>query len=291
MKFSKIISCFFAFYITSSLAAQNLDISDIPMVSKNKAKPAVLFVLDDSGSMDFEVLMNTNDGALWYDLNAMRFWDSSGKLFFNDNGNVDNQWKKYVYLFPNGLSSDTRMLDDSQHHGIPPTPDFAFLRSSDFNPLYYNTNINYSYWTPSNNGTTTTFYTNANTNSPLSLPRGSTTFTISSDVTIAMSKVSNWSFKFYTGMTVPAGASYYDGTWKSTATSFVVPAGKVYDVAITYYPATFYVKDPTGTDATAPDGSKLKKYEIKSGNVFPSGRTYAQELQNFASSSVLALHC
>jgi type IV pilus assembly protein PilY1 len=35
-------------------------------------------------------------------------------------------------------------------------------------------------------------------------------------------------------------------------------------------------------DAIAPDGACLIKYEIKDGNVFPSGRSYADEIQNFA---------
>ena len=35
-------------------------------------------------------------------------------------------------------------------------------------------------------------------------------------------------------------------------------------------------------DGPAGSGYKLKRYEIKSGNTFPSGRSYASELQNFA---------
>ncbi|WP_369600616.1 PilC/PilY family type IV pilus protein [Hahella sp. SMD15-11] len=37
-----------------------------------------------------------------------------------------------------------------------------------------------------------------------------------------------------------------------------------------------------GVDAIGPDGACLKKYEIKPGNTFPSGRSYADEIQNFA---------
>ena len=59
---------------------------------------------------------------------------------------------------------------------------------------------------------------------------------------------------------------------------------------IPYYPATYYVIDTTcttvdvvsGACVTTPDGKKLKRYEIKTGVTFPSGRTYAAELQNFA---------
>lgn len=47
-----------------------------------------------------------------------------------------------------------------------------------------------------------------------------------------------------------------------------------------------FVADPgkfSGVDAIAPDGSCLKKYEIKpSTTSYPSGRSYAEEMQNFA---------
>ena len=69
-----------------------------------------------------------------------------------------------------------------------------------------------------------------------------------------------------------------------------------------YFAATYYVRmDPTASDrrvrdctlnavscVIAPDGRKLKRFEIKSGVTFPfvaelgRRRTYAEELQNFA---------
>ena len=74
-------------------------------------------------------------------------------------------------------------------------------------------------------------------------------------------------------------------------------ATKQTNVTMSYYPATYYVKmDSASSDASlrdctvdgstcvlAPNGvNKLKRYEIKSGNVFPGARTYVEELQNFA---------
>ncbi len=58
-------------------------------------------------------------------------------------------------------------------------------------------------------------------------------------------------------------------------------------MTIPYFPATFWVKDATciaawPNCATAPDGAKLRRYEIKSGVTFPSGRSFLAELQNFA---------
>ncbi len=98
------------------------------------------------------------------------------------------------------------------------------------------------------------------------------------------------------GMTIP-GASISGivgrrngGTWNNVTTNVAIAAGDTWDVAIPYYPATYYAVDSTctaaevtsGACATAPDGQKLRRYEIKTGVTFPSGRTYAAELQNFA---------
>ncbi len=65
---------------------------------------------------------------------------------FNNDGAADDAdptFKKYVYLFPNGVcgaNCDTRSYDDANHShfAVPPTPQFASFRSSDHNKQYYN---------------------------------------------------------------------------------------------------------------------------------------------------------
>jgi type IV pilus assembly protein PilY1 len=58
--------------------------------------------------------------------------------------------------------------------------------------------------------------------------------------------------------------------------------------SFSYYPATFWVPEVCTAPAddpacaTAYDSRTLKRYEIKPGKTFPSGRSYADELQNFA---------
>ena len=42
-------------------------IAELPLKASVLAKPNVIFGLDDSGSMDSEVMLYTNDGALWWD--------------------------------------------------------------------------------------------------------------------------------------------------------------------------------------------------------------------------------
>jgi len=108
-------------------------------------------------------------------------------------------------------------------------------------------------------------------------------------------------FMFYVqaGMVLPAGTQTWStadgaggeacraGSWRTLTAAQTVPAGRACWAAIPYYPATFWHSESCTADGTtclnAPNGSgTLKRYEIKSGNTFPSGRSYADEIQNFA---------
>jgi type IV pilus assembly protein PilY1 len=63
------------------------------------------------------------------------------------------------------------------------------------------------------------------------------------------------------------------------------PAGKVTRVAMSYFPATYYLKEPCTVDGsscvTAPDGATLKRYEIRPSN-YGSTAAYNAAIQNFA---------
>ncbi len=171
------------------------DIADVPMATKGRAKPNMILVVDDSGSMDGEFLpvkgFTTNDGALWWHNHSRSFfgWGATatadvwsgggattpaeangtgyfnttpptGPLNFNFGGNAGFPWRKYVYLFPNGqcgASCDTRVYADagSDHFAVAPTREFGWARSHLYNAQYYNPSINYDPWRPYNNGTTT----------------------------------------------------------------------------------------------------------------------------------------
>jgi type IV pilus assembly protein PilY1 len=120
-----------------------LSLSQLPLDSRSQVRPNLMFVLDDSGSMDFEILLtNTNDGAVWWDsagnggtgsfvetLNGMqvpnfncvggqgsRSGTGPGAVtYYQDlatqspicqpgtNTSSATNWLKYVYLFPNGI--------------------------------------------------------------------------------------------------------------------------------------------------------------------------------------------
>ena len=302
-----IISVELPWQAVHAAATANMDISSVPIDVRSAAKPNIIFALDDSGSMDSEVMVNTNDGAVWWlrpNSGASGFTDATGKLYFNANGNAGadtaGTWYKFIYLFPNGTASDARIATDAtyDHFAIPPIPAYAFLRSYQYNPMYYNPALTYQPWSPAYLSGATRTFSDASTSAARShpwVPTPGTPTTINL-AALQSSAASNWTFKMFSGMTIPcatiSGITYRKngGSWVSPCTTNQILSGTAtddWDVQIPYYPATYYMLDTACTlDAitcvSTPDGKKLKRYEIKSGVTFPSGRTFAAELQNFA---------
>ena len=305
------------------------NLANTPLFVASPGKPNVILAIDDSGSMDFEVLFDTNDGALWWNTQDQSFVGRDrndntalGAINFNKDGESDTTWRKYVYIFPNGVATgnpysqdftgrrlylDSSSTDDAAvAHAIPPLPEYAFARSGDYNKAYYDPMIDYTPWQSSS----VTF-----SDQPANNARWDPVFqTFSSDDTINLitdksDSRSGWKFYLYPGMRDSAGGN-------------VVTEGE-YDFS--YYPATYYhrvegrtyeydgiehscpspdnpqpqrytefannpkqleASKPPGADkihALGPDGGCLIRYEIKSTNTtYPSGRTYAAEVQNFA---------
>jgi type IV pilus assembly protein PilY1 len=270
------------------------DIAELPLKASVLAKPNVIFGLDDSGSMDSEVMLNTNDGAFWWDYNAAAGWDGTGKPWFNSAGNANDQWRKMVYLFPNGNGAGARVYTDANtdHFAIPPTSQLAFLRSSDYNPLYYNPKVSYAPWAPAYVSGAKTSYMNANTAAAKSHPVHGVG-TLDLGVSRALTNAEHNTFMALPGMKIPAGSATCPhpgggacAVWTAEVAERTVPANTILRLAMSYYPATYYVKEACAlagdTCVAAPDGSTLQRYEIKNGNAFPGGRSYADELQNFA---------
>ncbi len=279
-------------------ASQATGVAELPLKASVLAKPNVIFGLDDSGSMDGEMLLHTNDGMFWWDYSAAAGWNSSGTPWFNEVGDATTQFRKMIYLFPNGTATGARTYADAtnDHFAVPPTTQFAWLRSSAYNPIYYDSRTTYSPWSPAYVSGTTVTYTAASTSAAKSHPiYGTDTLNLTTDV--AANRTANFTFTAFPGMKVPIGADTCDyascTTWTGTATEFTVASGTIKKVSYAYYPATFWTKesctvstdakDSDRTCAYAPDGTTtLKRYQIKSGNSFPSGRSYADEIQNFA---------
>ena len=270
------------------------DVAELPLKASVLAKPNLIFGLDDSGSMDSEVMLRNNDGALWWDYNARSGWDASGQTWFNAAGNASSQWKKMIYLFPNGTGTGNRVYGDgsNDHFAIPPTAEFAFLRSPDYNPIYFDPEVQYAPWAPAYVGGAVVNYANAALSAARSHPvYGSGTFNVSAD--FSASTAGNWTFMAMPGMKLPGTARVLDGSWKDVSTmgwttsgaAYVVPAGQQLRLSMAYFPATYYRKQSCTVDGlgcvSAPDGSTLQRFEIRPAN-YASTAQYDQAIQNFA---------
>ena len=133
-----IASVFSAGALLGSMAAQaytTTPIAELPLKASVLAKPNVIFGMDDSSSMDWELLLDTNQGVLWWNPTGQTPYQASGAPVFGVTSS--DPWG---YLFPNGVGTSTKFFTWNNYwgHAVPPTPQFAAMRSSRFNPLYYN---------------------------------------------------------------------------------------------------------------------------------------------------------
>lgn len=265
--------------------AAPVSLATVPVDTANLVPPNIIFSLDDSGSMDMEVMQDTADGAFWYDTSS--FYTAAGTA------NVKATYR-YGYLFPNGMTVDGRLLpDDNPMYAVPPLPEFAVTRSARYNSLYYNPAVTYLPWNPAYIGSASTSFAAADVKKTRSHPifsvNGTPTTIVLTALTAATTNA-NTTFKMVPGMVIPknTNASKNGGKWAVLKEATTVGKNELYDVDLPYYPATYWAKVTTcpsgATCSTAtPDGSILRRYEIRDDKtVFPTGRSYTDELQNFA---------
>lgn len=281
-------------------AADATNLSELPLKVSALAKPNVIIAMDDSGSMDWEVILDTSSGTAYW--NGTSAWDTAINRPLRTSGFVP-----MAYLFPVGTATGGQIYAHNAWWGqaVPPTSQFAWLRSSAFNPAYYNTHKTYSPWAPAYfSGALQPAYPNAPSTAAPAHPAvvGAPTLNLTTDWNASNGNFAANGFMFYmqAGMVVPAGAQVWstaDGAggqacaggsaWRTLTAAQTVGAGRACWAAIPYYPATFWHSQSCTVDGStcvnAPNGSgTLMRYEIKSGNTFPSGRSYADEMQNFA---------
>jgi type IV pilus assembly protein PilY1 len=346
-----------------------LSISDTPLFLTAGVKPNLIMAIDDSGSMDWEVLFSANNGLAWWRTNNSTTGgctnalhdasftgcvsnatgtadaeDATGRANFNFSGLSTATWKAYTYLFPNGTGTNTqdrrRLTDASGWFALPPLDVFGWARSTEFNSAYFDPAQDYQPW-PDGGGFTFA-------NSPPAAARFDPVYTgfgtidltkdfagtlgadataVCQDATIPGTNSANYTFRVFSGMVIPAGAcirrtgaSHWERVGSGVppvavgncsigvvngcvlrridnASESTITLADNSDVAIRYFPATFYATaagaPPASFGYTAlpqviampvdsPKGiATLLKYEIKSTN-FANAPDYQAAIQNFA---------
>ena len=273
--------------LLGATASQATNVAELPLKASVLAKPNVVFGMDESGSMDAEVMIDgTFQGWFYGNYQSTDLYPGGTRR----TGAATYDWALF-YLFPNGTGSGNRVYGDPHAgygYAIPPTNEVAWTRSSDYNSIYYDSNKTYTPWSPGYvSGASASTFSAASTSATRSHPvNGTTTMALNANLT---SGTANWKFTFLAGMTIPSGATnivcYFAGY--PGGLPYTVPTSRgLCTATLTYYPATFWKKETCTVDGTNCitnyDGQTLKRYEIKAGNTFPSGRSYADELQNFA---------
>ncbi len=256
----------------------NLNLAQEPLFLANRIKPNFIMAVDDSGSMDYEILMPSNDGAAWWNVNRRSFFGLNENdqavtgvevNNFNVAGNSTNTvWKKYGYLFPIGSGNDGKILGDgtNEYFALPAVPEYAWARSSDYNRAYYNPLVTYTPWT-NYDGSSLPQITP--TSAPSDPKRGNKRVDLTSDLAASGT---NAEFMFHRYMTIPAGTYYnvstcYNGGINPTNILFDTTLTGLFSgyrraasdrtiggtegrsrclVSIVYFPSTFYVRDTDG---------------------------------------------
>jgi type IV pilus assembly protein PilY1 len=284
--------------LLAGAASGNTPLSDLPLRSSALAKPNVIFSMDDSGSMDWELLLDTGNGVAWWD--GTSAWNTAAGKPLAISPNVP-----YAYLFPLGSGAGGAVYNAGSTYGqaVPPINQLAWLRSAQFNPSYYDTRITYRPWAPATLGETLRNWPDANPAAASAHPAvpGAPTLALNQAWTAANTQFMAEGYRFYVqaGMSLPPGAVVRTSnagaggqpctgeTEQTLVANQTVPAGAACWASIPYYPATFWQAEACtlGPDCVArPDGAgTLRRYEIRPGAAgFPSGRGYAAEMQNFA---------
>ncbi|MBD3671015.1 MAG: hypothetical protein HUJ29_09605, partial [Gammaproteobacteria bacterium] len=263
-------------------------LADAPIFLSNAAKPGVILAIDDSDSMDFELLLPTNDGILWWYTEDDSFVgrdendnSQAGRLNYNQDGTADDKWKKFVYLFPNGYESSyngERLFRDDvdDHFAVPPVDAYAYTRSPDYNAAYYSPEVTYRPWPSAGAYSFGNADPAAALYDPVYTDAGSLDLTRDFDNNHPRWDSWNWRFKFFPGMRDEDNNTVWSEGLRS----------------VEYFPATYYrpanTDDNTGYNASvectsclAPDGSQMDRYEIKPNN-YASTAEYEAAIQNFA---------
>ncbi|TVP54000.1 MAG: hypothetical protein EA349_12550 [Halomonadaceae bacterium] len=136
--------------VTAMAADSDRTFSRVPLFLTDSAQNNVLFTFDDSALLDTEVVLAETQGAIleesglneWLGLLIPGRTSFGADLKENLLGGI-----RYGYLFESGISAsyDGRRIN-SDINVAPPLTSYGFLRSSRFNPQYYDPAVTYEPW-------------------------------------------------------------------------------------------------------------------------------------------------
>lgn len=282
------------------------DVANKPLKPALLIEPNVVFAIDDSGSMDSDMLLDTDEGSMYWKpfqnpASGAGAWKADGtgpQDVFVHNTLGTTQYRK---VFPQQLQAQGAGIEpagDQLAAPVPPTPQFAWVRSHLYNRIYYNPARVYKPWPAAiiGNNVDATSFSNAPVTDTFTHPlfsgnRATLNLFTWQDASLNI----HLSFPLKAGMKFPIGArpietdpvthQQYLGaeaTNEGTATG-----NKRY--GIPYYPATYWIRaicTPISSDCVEDPGNsayRLKRIEIKS-----STNSYIQEPSRTDCSSVLA---
>jgi type IV pilus assembly protein PilY1 len=223
----------------NSAMAAVTPLAETPLFVTTAVEPNVFMTLDDSGSMDWELMFPENSG----------FFSASGGLPI-----IDGEFKRYW----NPAWSSYMYGTNNRDRNIVPPADFTsnsvtwddnlwVLRNHNMNTLYYNPDTDYSPW-PGIDGNGDPLYNDADPNNVLrdpNVPGGD-----SVDLTVRQ--------------------DYYDDVQNATiSNSYLIPS--------------YFTWTDDDADGVMENSDTHTLVEIDPATTsYPSGRTYEEELQNFA---------
>lgn len=164
-----------------SLSAALLSLSTGPLLLSNSAKPNVFFMLDDSGSMDWESLISS---SVWeacaYDPNSGGSYNSTACGSQASDGTQRGYggagYRDFVYIYKATDNKYSYNCSDLSYNSIEACPesgtsDWRFF-SNDVNVIYYDPNTTYTPWNTTCLGTAAC--TNASFTAARSNPKAGT---------------------------------------------------------------------------------------------------------------------
>jgi type IV pilus assembly protein PilY1 len=139
----------------SSAQAAELSLSNSPLFLGTPIDPAVFFMMDDSGSMDWEIL--TRDYSYytdyWSSSSTVGIVDSGYFLGFASSGTCTGR-RNYAYIYEEGTNNDN-VYNFCSYAELEEQPE-AYVRdwrvkNSDMNIMYYDPSATYYPWSGFNN--------------------------------------------------------------------------------------------------------------------------------------------